>query len=232
MSRDKIIKQGSVQSGASITRGIIKRPIVDAKATGRRIVAEAEAQAAALRESAQAFARELRESAYQEGHEAALLELNQHLLDACERRDTALLEVEQDMLRLAVKIAEKIIGRELEHNDSTLASIVATALRHARQHEVLVVRINPADIPTVLAHRDQLDPMGRARFLDIIPDPRVGHGGCIIEGPSGTVDAQLATQLRVLERALLTRTPGEGRTRTASDFATKHSVRKDRADPE
>ena len=48
-----------------------------------------------------------------------------------------------------------------------------------------------------------MDPAGRVRFLDIVADPKVNLGGCIIESESGAVDARLETQLRVLERAML-----------------------------
>ncbi|HEX8455954.1 MAG TPA: type III secretion system stator protein SctL [Pyrinomonadaceae bacterium] len=192
-------------------RGVVKRPVVEARAEARRIIAEAEREAAALRASAEEAARDLREAAYREGLEAALAELNTHLLDARERRDTALAEAERDLLRLSVKLAEKIIGREIAQDEATLADIVAAALRNARQHEMLTVRVNPADLPVVEAHRSRLDPTGRARFLDLVADPRVARGGCVIESESGTIDAQIDVQLGVLERALLARADGEGR---------------------
>ena len=184
---------------------VVKRAVVDARAEARRILADAAREADGLRERAEREARELREAAYQEGLESALAELNHVLLEAHERRDAALSGAERDVLRLAVKLAEKIIGREIERDDAALADIVSTALRHARQQEALTVRVNPADLPRVQAHRERLDPSGRARFIDLVADPRVGHGGCVIEGESGTVDARLDTQLRVLERALLAR---------------------------
>jgi type III secretion protein L len=189
---------------------VVKRAVVEARSEARRLIAEAEREAAELRAQAEEHARELREAAYEGGREAALTELNVILLEARERRDAALSGAERDVLRLAVKLAEKIIGREIERDDATLADIVSAALRHARQQEALTVRVNPADLPRVQAHRERLDPAGRARFLDLVADPRVGHGGCIIEGESGTVDARLDTQLRVLERALLARAAAEG----------------------
>lgn len=210
--KDNVIKQGAVKEREvtapppSARRGaVVKRAVVDARAEARRILAEAGREADALRERAEREARELREAAYEEGRETALSELNQILLEAHGRRDAALAGAERDVLRLAVKLAEKIIGREIERDDATLADIVSAALRHARQQESLTVRVNPADLPRVQAHRERLDPSGRARFIDLVADPRVGHGGCIIEGESGTVDARLDTQLRVLERALLAR---------------------------
>lgn len=211
--KDNVIKQpgakGREASANTPRRGaVVKRAVVDARAEARRILADAERAAEETRGRAERAAEELREAAYQEGLESALAELNQVLLEAHERRDAALAGAERDVLRLAVKLAEKIIGREIERDDSTLADIVSAALRHARQQEALTVRVNPADLPRVQAHRDRLDPSGRARFIDLVADPRVGHGGCVIEGESGTVDARLDTQLRVLERALLARVNG------------------------
>ena len=215
MSAGKIIKHPLLKSESLTRHGIIKRPVVEAKAEARRIIIAAEEQAAATLQQAEIFAQELREAAYQEGLEKALTELTQHLLDARERRERVLIEVEHDILRLAVKLAEKIIGREIERDSAAVADIVAAALRHTRHHDVLVVRVNPADLSVLQTFRDHLDPTSRARYLDIIPDPRVTHGGCIIESESGTIDAQHETQLRVLERALLARATGEAYVKTS-----------------
>ncbi|HEX8720750.1 MAG TPA: type III secretion system stator protein SctL [Pyrinomonadaceae bacterium] len=204
-------REGSQATPHAPRRGaVVKRAVAEARAEARRILADAARQADELRERAEREARELREAAYQEGLEEALSELNHALLEARERREAALAGAERDVLRLAVKLAEKIIGREIERDDAALADIVSAALRHARQQEALTVRVNPADLPRVQAHRDRIDPLGRARFVDLVADPRVGRGGCIIEGESGTVDAQLDTQLRVLERALLARAAAKG----------------------
>jgi type III secretion protein L len=209
---ENVIKQpgAKTRGAAEPVRGlrhgaVVKRAVAEARAEARRILADANREAEELRERAAREARELREAAYEEGREAALSELNFILLEAHERRDAALSGAERDVLRLAVKLAEKIIGREVGRDDAALADIVSAALRHARQQESLTVRVNPADLPRVQAHRERLDPSGRARFIDLVADPRVGHGGCVIEGESGTVDARLDTQLRVLERALLAR---------------------------
>lgn len=208
-SEGNVIKKSQAGAAAVSAGPVVKRAVVEARAEARRLIAEAEAEALRVREAAEGEARSLRERAYAEGREEALSELTELILEARERRDAALAEAERDLLRLAVKLAEKIIGREVERDPATLADIVANALRHARQNETFTVRVSPADLPLVEAYRARLDPAGRARFLDIVADPRVGHGGCVIESESGTIDAQLDTQLRVLERALLARAGGE-----------------------
>jgi len=208
-SEGNVIKRSQAGGAGAPAGPVVKRAVVEARAEARRLLAEAEAEARRVREQAEGEARTRRERAYAEGREEALSELTELILDARQRRDAALAGAERDLLRLAVKLAEKIVGREIERDPAALADIVANALRHARQNETLTVRVSPADAPHVEAYRARLDPAGRARFLDIVADPRVGHGGCVIESESGTIDAQLDTQLRVLERALLSRIPGE-----------------------
>jgi type III secretion protein L len=209
MNPGKIIK--SVGTNTSPVGNITKRHIVDARAEARLIIAAAEEDAAAIRERADSFARESRETAYREGSETALGEWNTLLLEARERRDQALASVERDLLRLSVKIAEKILGRELKSDRKAIVDIVANALRQARRNEMITVRVNPADLPVIEEHGQRLERSGREKFLDIVPDPLVATGGCVIESESGAIDAQLETQLRVLERALLTRATDDTR---------------------
>lgn len=212
MSVSNVLKQpkldiGALESGRRRSN-VVKRPLLEAKEEAAQILVRAEEEAKALRERAQQEVEILRENAYQKGHESALVQLNEILLEARERRDTALAQAEKDLLTLAIKLAEKIIGREIKRDSKVLADMVANALRNIRQNNVLTIRVNPEDFPLIQEHREHLDPVGRARFLDLVSDPRVSRYGCIIESEFGTVDAQLETQLRVLERALMSRASG------------------------
>jgi type III secretion protein L len=209
MSSGKIIKR--VAANTTLGGSITKKQIVDARAEARRIIADAEEDAAAIRTSAESFARESYETAYREGCEASLLEWNTLLLEAREDRAQALAGVERDLLRLAVKIAEKIIGSEIKRDRIAIVGIVATALRQARRNEMITIRVNPADLLVIEEQRQRLDRAGREKYMDIVPDPRVTSGGCVIESESGAIDAQLETQFRVLERALLKRASDNAR---------------------
>jgi type III secretion protein L len=209
MNPGKIIK--STATNRSPVGSITKRHIVDARAEARLIITAAEEDAAAIRERAETLAREALETAYREGSETALGEWNTLIMEARDRRDLALISVERDLLRLSVKIAEKILGRELKGDRKAVVDIVANALRQARRNEMITVRVNPADLPVIEEHGQKLQRTGREQFLDIVPDPKVAVGGCVIESESGAIDAQLETQLRVLERALLTRAADDTR---------------------
>lgn len=187
-------------------RNLLKRSVIEANDEARQIIEKAEKYADELSRQVETEAEHLRESAYQQGKEKALFEMTQMLLDAREIRDKTISETEQDILCLAVKLAEKIIGREIENNKSTVVEIVSNALRNAKRQDKLTVRVSQKDYSTVQEKFVELSQSSRTSYVDIVPDPRVTLGGCIIESEVGTIDARLETQLRVLEKALLGQT--------------------------
>jgi type III secretion protein L len=209
-----LIKNGrhklAVERGATgAARGkVLKNQILAAQAEAARILEEAEEFAAEIRREAREDAETLRAEAYSEGVERAIAEFERHLIDVREIRERVWRETEQDVLRLAVRLTEKILGREIKTDKKAVADVVSTALQNARQQEKLTVRVNPSDLPTVEKEIENLTRSGRTRFIDFVADPRVTAGGCLIESEVGTIDARLETQLRVLERALLSQSEG------------------------
>lgn len=191
-------------NGTTTSRtNLVKNRVFEAQTEARNIVADAEAKSAQIIADAHRQADELRETAYREGREQAVAEFTETIAAALERRETAVREVEQDVLKLSVKLAEKIIGREIKTDKKTVADIVATALRNVRHREQLIIRVNPADFPQLEEIKSTFSHTGRAEYLDFEPDPKIASGGCLIESEVGTVDARLETQLKILERALL-----------------------------
>ncbi len=207
--KKKIIKREEQRGGSMFFGRILKHQILNAEAQAALLVRGANEKAVETIENAAAEAENIRRAAYQTGREEAARELLENITAARELRSQALFEIEREVLKLAVKIAEKIIGREVEQDDALRGEIVLTALRQARQQEMLTVRVNAADLPRVEKMREKIDSFGRARYLDFVADQSVGAGGCLIESASGTIDARLETQLRVLENALLARVGNE-----------------------
>ncbi len=208
-ANSNIIKAENTRVDSIFFGRILKQQVLNAEEQARNILLEANQAAIDLTETATEEAAAIRHNAFENGREEALQELLEDLLAAKEKRASALREIEQDVLRLAVKIAEKIIGQELKTLENVRAEIVLTALRQTRQREMLTVRVNAADLPLLEKLRERLDAFGRASYIDFVTDQTVGAGGCLIESQSGTIDARLETQLRVLEKALLAQIAGE-----------------------
>jgi type III secretion protein L len=101
---------------------------------------------------------------------------------------------EPEMIRLATAIARKIVGEELRTSPEAIVSIVREALTAGRG-ERIVIRVHPSAVGLV---RKSVGP-----GMQVTASESVAPGGCVIESEFGIVDAQLDTQLRVIERALL-----------------------------
>jgi flagellar biosynthesis/type III secretory pathway protein FliH len=112
-------------------------------------------------------------------------------------------DVESDLRALAVRIAERLLERELSLNADAVTDIVAAALRQAGAPRDVLVRVHPDDLKALERGRPRLvERCARAQVVQLRADPTVGRGGCIVETELGTVDARLPVQLDAIERAL------------------------------
>jgi type III secretion protein L len=108
-----------------------------------------------------------------------------------------------DILELALKVAEKIIGRDLERAPQTIVEICATAIEYARHAKAMVLRVNPKDAAVLREkHKELLDRVGQLAAIAIKEDADVARGGVIIQTDGGVTDAQLSTQLEMLRLVL------------------------------
>lgn len=170
-------------------------------------------------EAAQAAQRQLREDTarikaeaerlgYEQGQELAgreaaeataaqVARLNA-VVQALSQSKRALLEENQDLL---VEIAFAAVCRMLGANASSrpaLASMVGALIEAERAPETLRVRLHPQDLGLLTEATSGLDPR-----LEFLPDSGIELGGCMIDGPRGTLDARLELQLQHLRSTLL-----------------------------
>ena len=199
-----------IKSGKPAKGRVLKHRTLAAKAEAEDIIEKAKDYAGKVAEKAEEAAQKAFEDAKKKGEEEALEKFHTHVLAAVEMRSNVFREAERDILRLSVKLAEKIIGRELQNNRETVVDIVTTALQHARLKQKLLIKVNPADLSVAEMEIEKFKSFSRSQFIDITADPRVGAGGCLIESEVGTVDARLETQFRVLKNALLAKAEAEG----------------------
>jgi type III secretion protein L len=184
-------------------RAIVDADVFDAKLEGDRLVAEAreaaEREVAAARDEAERIARK----AEAEGRERGLAAVTELLVGARAVAARARSGAEAELRTLAVRIAEKILGRELALDAKAVVDIAAAAMRHAGEPRELVVRCAAEDLEALERGKPRLVERCRsAQVARFVADERVPRGGCILETELGVVDARLSTQLEAIERAL------------------------------
>lgn len=177
-------------------------------------------QAAAILAQARQEAEALQRDTYrhavslgrEEGMETFQNEL-QSVLTACDRLQQQLCTLEErfvmnatpEIVRLALAIAEKIIGRQVEEDPSLIASVLERARTHVEHARKITIWLHPADHDVLLQLRPDLVRVGEEgqRTVAIFTSDDVGRGGCRIETEMGVVDATIPVQLDEIKEQLL-----------------------------
>lgn len=184
----RIIKGGEPDDGRAVTAA----PVFDARAEAERILKQAQAEADRIRNQAAA-----------EGRERGMAAVTELLVGARAAASRARREAAGELRVLAVRIAEKILGRELALSPEAVADVAAEVLRGVGAARQVTIRCHPDDLAALERGRPRLlERSARAQALVLRADERVGRGGCVVETELATIDARLATQLEAIERAL------------------------------
>jgi len=187
---------------------VISRDSAQARQEAQDIRERALAEAEEITQRAELEAEKLKEQAYTLGHEdgrnAAATELSEMVAQTSRRLQQIEEQAEPQLRDLALKIARKILGKELEFAPETVVDIVKQALADkARQRREIFLRVHPDDLQYIREQKPALlEVLSRAKEIGIREDPEVAQHGVIIETDAGTIDAQLETQLEVFERVL------------------------------
>jgi flagellar assembly protein FliH len=133
-----------------------------------------------------------------------LNEVNQFIEKTKQDYYQVLSEAEPQMILLAMKAAEKIIGKKLEESPETWVSIVKQLVKEAREFEEVKLYVPIGWFDLTVRHREELKNMLQSTAsLFIYPDETLQENGAVIEFPFGKIDATLDVQLKEIREKLL-----------------------------
>jgi len=154
----------------------------------------------------------VRQAAFREGEMAARAQAQAELRPLIEQlahaaRDLAALrprlreQAEEDLIRLAVAIARRVVRRELTVDPATITGLVKAALEQLAAGETARLRVHPEHEALV---RQFLAEAGRG-LITVAADGALARGSAIFETARGDLDASAETQLAEIERGLTDR---------------------------
>ena len=111
-------------------------------------------------------------------------------------------EAEQEMVKLSLAVARRILYRELSTDPGSIEGIVHAALQKLQQREASRVRVWPAGVAGV---RAALERIGSRAGMEIVSDPGLATGAILFETSLGELDASIETQLQEIERGFADR---------------------------
>jgi flagellar assembly protein FliH len=166
---------------------------------------------------------EMRRRAEEEGRAAGLLVAEQVLSERMDRqlatsiaaveaavariqaaRDEWLAHWERTAVHVAVKIAERVIRREVAHTPQITLDLVREALELAAGSADIKLCMHPDDAKSLGQHADRLArELTRIGTVELVADPSITPGGCRVDTRFGVIDQQFANQLARIESELI-----------------------------
>ena len=166
--------------------------IASARDEAERMVADAKKQAESIR-------TEAKEQAVAEAHRECL----ELLGEAQAIHDRATDEAERDLVKMAFRLAERLVGTALEFEPELVGAMVDDVVRRARGRRRITVVAHTADAARLEEMTDKLsETAGGARVMVEASDD-VSRGGCVLKTEAGEVDARLETRLAAIRQALM-----------------------------
>jgi flagellar biosynthesis/type III secretory pathway protein FliH len=113
--------------------------------------------------------------------------------------DNLVSEHKEEIAKLSVEIARKILMQKVEEGDYEIERIVNEALKNAPTHQDVVVHLNPEDL--VQCQKAQQDePGGALSGIKFVPN--MGRAECLLETGKGIVKSLIDEHLELIGKAL------------------------------
>lgn len=109
-------------------------------------------------------------------------------------------ETEEELVRLAVAVARRIVHRELTVDPHALSGLIKAAFEKLDQREVQQIRTDQGSLAVVKKIAGEI---GGAGSIRVVADPTLRVGSLLIDFPKGQLDASVETQLDEIERGFV-----------------------------
>lgn len=128
-------------------------------------------------------------------------ELSKALAEFAGERDVYFQRVEEQVVRLSLSIARKILHREAQVDPLLLAGVLRVALEKVASNTNTRLRAHPSDVK---AWRDYFaQARENSSTPELVGDPEIQPGRCVLETELGTTEIGLDTQLKEIEQGFL-----------------------------
>lgn len=185
------------------------------KAEAAQIVAKAQQEAAQICKQAQEQgAKGASDAAEKNVHTRVDAQVKQQMQTALpalgqlvqlleQERHAWLRQWEDNALRLALAIAEKIVRREVANQPDITMALVKEALELAAGSQSIKVHLSPQDHAALGKQVAEVARnLARISPSDIVADPAVTAGGCVVHTEFGNIDQRIESQLKRIAEEL------------------------------
>ena len=115
-------------------------------------------------------------------------------------KNTLRAQVEEEVVRLALAVAKKIVHREIHIDPTIIHTLVRVALERVSGKSTITIRLSPVDYEYMMhAHGNIAREEGREIHFE--SDGVVTQGSCLIQTENGDIDARIEEEFHEVESA-------------------------------
>jgi flagellar assembly protein FliH len=122
------------------------------------------------------------------------------LLEVEQLKRSLYAQSEQELVKLAIEVAKKIVHREIRADRDIIQTLVRVALSHIGEKSAVTVLLNPVDYAYLLEQRAELS-QTEGRDISLLADKSIERGGCLIQTECGDIDARIEQKFQEVEHA-------------------------------
>jgi flagellar assembly protein FliH len=123
----------------------------------------------------------------------------QTLAELAQLRQSLLADRDARVAEVVIEAASRIARSRIDAGDPLAARALREALSALPASSGLRARLHPADLQAAAADLQAEIEQGR---IQLVADPTLSRGGCVVHSDVGTIDATVETAVAAVERAL------------------------------
>jgi len=144
--------------------------------------------------------------------ESVAQELSAVIQEIRNTRDEILRQSEREAVTLAMRLAEKIVCREISIHEDAVLDVAKDALRLVSENDRVRIVLNPEDLAFLEKSSEKLQESVKcASAFDLEADSSIQRGGCRVMTRLGEVNAEIDRKMEVLFQKVMERMESRAR---------------------
>ncbi len=146
------------------------------------------------------------EKGYKEGFDKGLKDGDEKVKELIERyketleklnslREKVYEEAQSEMILIVKEALKKIVSAEIKSSEEFILNVIKETTKNIIDSKKIVIKVSSEDYKFLTSNREKLDSLLSGKEIEIVEDPGITRGGCLIQTDMGEVDSTVETKL-------------------------------------
>ena len=146
------------------------------------------------------------EKGYREGFEKGLKDSNEKIQEMAEQykqtleklnklREKIYEEAQSEMILIVKEALKKIVSAEIKSSEEFILNVIKETTKSIVETKKIVIKVSPEDYSFLTENKEKLESLVSGQEVELVEDPGITRGGCIIQTDMGEIDSTVETKL-------------------------------------